>query len=64
MLERKLQKKSAQLDLAHTAINDMQKKMDKLAAEQRNVQSELQGQIRNKATENDEVESRYRQKYH
>ena len=43
MLERKLQKKSAQLDLAHTAINDMQKKMDKLAADQRNVQSELQG---------------------
>ena len=34
-LARRLAKKSAQLDLAHTAVNDMQNKMDLLAAEQR-----------------------------
>ena len=42
----KLTKKSAQLDLAHTAVNDMQNKMNKLSSEQRLVQSELQGQLR------------------
>ena len=57
-------KKSAQLALAHSAVNDVQNKMNELSSEQRLVQSELKGQIRSKETEVKEVDSKYRQKYH
>ena len=40
-IAQRLAKKSAQLDLAHTAVNDMQNKMNYFAAEQRSVKNEL-----------------------
>ena len=58
-----LAKRSAQLDLAHSAVNDLQNKMNKQTSEQRLVQTELQGQLRSKDSEVREVDSKYRKKY-
>lgn len=62
-IAQRLAKKSAQLDLAHTAVNDMQNKMNYFAAQQRSVKNELQGQIREKTSQVTDVDNKYKQKY-
>lgn len=52
------------MDLAHTAVNDMQNKMNKLTSEQRFVQNELKGQLRNKDSDAAAVDNKYRSKYY
>lgn len=64
MFSERLAKKCAQLDLAHTAVNDMQNKMNKLTSEQRFVQNELKGQLRNKDSDAAAVDNKYRSKYY
>lgn len=44
-------------------MNDLKNKMNKMSSEQRQVQNELQGQLKSKACEVREVDSKYRCKY-